>query len=58
MLGTAQVPQGIVMAPKVPELQECLDTAPRGAQSGTVGCAGPGAQVNNPCGSLPTQLIL
>ena len=37
MLGTAQAPQGMVPAPRLPELQECLDSAARDAQGGVVG---------------------
>ena len=42
VLGTAQAPQGMGTAPRLPELQERLDSAARDAQGGAVGGAGQG----------------
>ena len=42
VLGTAQAPQGMGTAPRLPELQERLDSAARDAQAGAVGGSGQG----------------
>lgn len=47
-------PQGMVGVPRLPELQESLDKALRGAQGGTVGVF----VLDDSCGFLPTQGIL
>lgn len=36
--GTAQAPQGVLTCPRLPELQECWDKAPRDAQGGILRC--------------------
>lgn len=47
-------PQGMVGVPRLPELQESLDKALRGAQGGTVGVF----VLDDSYGFLPTQGIL
>ena len=51
VLGTAQAPQGMGPAPRLPELQEHLDTTPRDAQGGIGGVCVQGR-------SLPAQPVL
>lgn len=46
MLGTAQAPQGMVLAPKLPEVQEHLDSTARDAQGGIVGGSGQGHELH------------
>ena len=46
VLGTAQAPQGMGTAPRLPELQEGLDTAPRDAQGGIIGVSEQGQELD------------
>ena len=57
--GTAQAPQGMGTAPRLPELQESLDTAPGMHRGDCWGeCAGTGTGLDDPWGSLPSQDFL
>lgn len=57
VVGTELAPQGTVMAPRLPELQERLDNALR-QRVGILGVfAGPGIGLEF-CGSLPAQDIM
>ena len=46
VLGTAQAPQGMGTAPRLPELQEGLDNALRDAQGGIVGVSVRGQELD------------
>ena len=46
MLGTAQALQGMGTAPRLPELQDCLDSTARDAQDGIVGVSVQGQKLD------------
>ena len=58
-MSTAQAPQGMGTAPRLPELQERWDSAARDAQGGVVGVSVQGQGLDSdPGGTLPAQDIL
>ena len=56
MSGTAQAPQGMVTAPRLPELQECLENSLRDAQGGIVGVSVQGQELDSVILVGPFQL--